>query len=67
MKKGWQIILAAVSIMVLLGGICIGVGFITGAEPERIATVLDNRYNITIYYEYVVDQLVPALDNAGVI
>jgi len=67
MKKGWQIIIAAVSIMVLLGGICVGVGFITGAEYDRIATVLDNRYNLSIYYDYVVNELVPALQNAGVI
>lgn len=67
MKKGWQIIIATVSIMVLLGGICIGVGFITGAESSRIVTVLDNRYNLTIYYDYLVDQLIPALQNAGVL
>lgn len=67
MKKGWQIIIAAVSIMVLLGGICVGVGFITGAEYDRIATVLDNRYNLSIYHDYVVNELVPALQNAGVI
>ena len=67
MKKGWQIIIAAVSIMVLLGGICVGVGFITGAEYDRIATGLDNRYNLSIYYDYVVNELVPALQNAGVI
>ena len=52
MKKGWQIIIAVVSIIVLLGGICMGVGFITGADTGRIFTVLDNRYDITLYMDW---------------
>ena len=68
MKKGWQIIIAAVSIMILLGGICMGVGFITGAEFDRIYTVVDNRLNITVYTEWVkeevIDGYLPSLKEA---
>ena len=68
MKKGWQIIIAVVSIMVLLGGICMGVGFITGAETDRIFTVMDNRYNISVYAQWfqedILGEYIPKLVEA---
>lgn len=68
MKKGWQIIIAVVSIMILLGGICVGVGFITGAEFDRIFTVVDNRYNVTVYADWfreeVLGSYIPSLRDA---
>ena len=66
MKRGWLIILTVVLILALLGMVCLGVGFTTGAETSRILTVLDNRYHVTLYYEYLTGQLFPALQQAGI-
>ncbi len=52
MKKGWRLIVIIVLVAVLLGAVCIGVGMMTGADMERIYSVVDNRYHVTEYYEY---------------
>ncbi len=66
MKKGWYIVLIVVLVALLLGAVCIGVGFITGANTERIYSVLDDKYSITLYHDYITQELVPALEDAGV-
>jgi len=55
MKKAWRIVIAIVLVCVLLGAVCIGVGMITGADMERIYSVLDDRYHLTMYYQYGLD------------
>ena len=66
MKKGWYIVLIVVLVALLLGAVCIGVGFITGANTERIYSVLDDKYSITLYHDYITQELVPSLEDAGV-
>lgn len=66
MKKGWYIVLVIVLAALLLGAVCIGVGFITGADSARIFAVLDNKYGITLYTDYITQQLIPAIRAAGV-
>ncbi len=66
MKKGWSIILAVVLAVLLLGGVCMGVGYITGGDTARIQNVLDEKYNLTLYRDYVTQALIPALREAGV-
>lgn len=66
MKKGWYIVLVIVLSALLLGAVCIGVGFITGADSARIFAVLDNKYGITLYTDYITQQLIPAFQAAGV-
>lgn len=66
MKKGWYIVLVIVLAALLLGAVCIGVGFITGADSARIFAVLDNKYGITLYTDYITQQLIPAFEAAGV-
>lgn len=51
MKKGWRIITVIVMVALLLGAVCIGVGLMTGANGERIYSVLDNRYHLTEYVD----------------
>ena len=41
MKKAWSIILIIVFGAFLCGAICIGVGYITGADLARISSVLE--------------------------
>lgn len=53
MSKSWKIILSVVLIAVLLGGVCAGVGIITGGQWERIHTALDTRYHLDMYWDYV--------------
>lgn len=52
MKRGWQIILTIVGIAFGLAALCIIVGFITGAETERIYSVIERlfeaNYNINL-------------------
>lgn len=66
MKKGWNVILTIVLAAALLGAVCIGVGLITGADFSRIYSVLDDKYNITLYSDYISQQLIPAFQEAGV-
>ena len=55
MKKAWRVIFAIVLIAVILGALCIGVGLLTGAKMDVIYQVLDNRYHVEVYYQYVLD------------
>ncbi len=52
MRKGWKIVLTIVLIALFLGAAGVGVGLMTGADGMRIYDILDERYNITMYYEY---------------
>ena len=52
MKRAWSIIISIVLIVLLLGGVFIGVGFLTGADTSRIYSVLDARYNLTEWIQY---------------
>lgn len=49
MKKAWSVILVIVFGAFLCGAICIGVGYITGADLSRISAVLEN----SSVYSYV--------------
>lgn len=52
MKKGWRIVIIIVLVALLLGAVSVGVGMMTGADSVRIFLILDDRYNITMYYNY---------------
>ena len=47
MKKGWNIILVIVVICIAIGAVCAGVGVLTGADFDRIGSVLE---------EYIAEQ-----------
>ena len=52
MSKGWRIIGTLVLVLVLLGAICIGVGFMTGGDDVgEVYASLNTRYNLTGYWE----------------
>ena len=53
MKKGWKIVSAIIMVSVLLGAVMVGVGMMTGADMDRIYSVLDSRYHLTMYSEYI--------------
>ena len=40
MKKAWRVILTIAFIIILLGAIAIGVGYLTGADLEQVYTTL---------------------------
>ena len=67
MRRVWPIVMTVVLIVVLIGAVSVGVGLITGANMDRVFNVLDNQYNLTIYYEYITGELIPALLDAGII
>ena len=52
MKKGWRVIIIIVLVAVLLGAVCLAVGYMTGAESSRILDTLDARYNINMWIDY---------------
>lgn len=58
MNSVWRIIVAIVLIAALFGTVCIGVGFLTGANVSRIHSVLDVRYNVDSYYEWLTVDMV---------
>lgn len=55
MAKGWKIVIAISFAAIVLGGVCIGVGLLTGAEFERIFNTLDQRYMLTDYYNWFLE------------
>ena len=67
MKKGWRVILIIVLVVILLGGVCLGVGIMTGAEMDRIVTVLDKQFNLTAMIQYVTVDIPMAFQQAGLI
>lgn len=52
MKKGWRVIILIVLVAVLLGGVSLAVGYMTGAETTRIIDTLDARYNIKLWIDW---------------
>ena len=50
MKKGWRVILGIVLVALVLGGLSIGVGLLTGADMHRIILNLDEHYQLTTYF-----------------
>ena len=67
MKNGWRIILAIVLVLILFGGVCLGVGVMTGADTGRIYTVLDKQFNLTGLYQYITADVPAAFRQAGLI
>ena len=56
MKNMWRIIISIVLIMILLGIVCVAVGFLTGADTARIyQTAEDNNLvNLILrYYDWI--------------
>lgn len=52
MKKAWKVVIVIVLVAFILGAVCAGVGFMTGADLPRILSVLDARYNINLYIDW---------------
>ncbi len=67
MKNGWRVILVIVLVAILFGGICLGVGLMTGADMSRIYTVLDKQFNLTGLYQYITVDVPAAFRQAGII
>lgn len=57
MKKGWKIVTAIAFAAILLGAVFIGVGLLTGADFSRIYGTLDQRYQITMYYNWMLEAI----------
>lgn len=47
MKKTWKVVGIIALIIILLGALCIAVGFLTGAESGRILSVLNTDYGLS--------------------
>lgn len=67
MKKTWKIVGIIALIIILLGGLCIAVGFLTGAESGRIISVLNSDYGLsetvssfTGYVDVIADSIAAA-------
>ena len=46
MKKSWKIVGVIILTVFVLGLICIGVGYLTGADFSRIYPVIDDKFQI---------------------
>lgn len=67
MKKAWSVITGIVLVSILLGGICIAVGYVTGGSTEAILTRMELRYHLSAYrdaYIPYLQQLVSRLAEA---
>ncbi len=49
MKNGWRVILSIVVVVVILGGVCVGVGLLTGADTGRINQNLNEHFQLNSY------------------
>ena len=49
MSKAWRVVIIIVLIALILGAVAFGVGVITGADFNRIYTVLDEKNNHDFY------------------
>lgn len=67
MKNGWRVIISVVLIVILLGGVCIGVGVLTGADMERVYSVLDKQNNLTALYKYLTEDLMLEFQRVGLL
>lgn len=57
MKKAWKIVLVVILIIILLGAICVLIGFFTGADSSRIYDVLNKEYKFVELYNYYMEQI----------
>ena len=57
MKNNWRVILIIAALGIVLGGICFGVGILTGAETDRILQSLNNDYHLETYVSAYTDYL----------
>ena len=55
MKNAWRIIIMVVLVAILLGGVGIAVGMMTGADFTRIWSTLDDKYHVDMYYQYFME------------
>ena len=55
MKKGWRIILGIVLVALVMGGLCFGLGLLTGADTQRIIQNVDEHYRLTAYVQAYTD------------
>ena len=46
MKKIWSFLWIIVVVLLVLGVVCAGVGFLTGAEFNRIFEIVDKEYDV---------------------
>ena len=53
MKNGWRVVLMIVMVALLLGLVAVGVGYMTGADMSRILSVLDGRYQLDLWEQYI--------------
>lgn len=67
MKNGWRVVLIIVLVAILFGGVCLGVGIMTGSDMSRIYTVLDKQFNLTGMYQYITVDVPNAFRQAGLI
>ena len=53
MRKVWHVVIIIVLIAILLGAVSIGVGYMTGADTERILTVMEPKCNLSGWIELI--------------
>ncbi len=52
MKRVWKVVGIIILAAVVLGCVCVAVGIFTGADYDRIYSVLDARYHIKMWTDY---------------
>lgn len=57
MKKGWRIIGAAVLIIVLVGAVFVGVGYLTGADWDRIFNAINETHKLEAWIQWFRDSI----------
>ena len=67
MKKGWKIILIIVAIAILLAAVCVGVGFLTGANTARLLDGIEQFFATTynIDFDMLINEWLPAVTDSA--
>ncbi len=53
MSKAWRVVITIVLVAVLFATVCVGVGLLTGADFSRVYSVINNKYNVGMYYNWL--------------
>ena len=53
MKSGWKTVGILVLIVIVLGAVLVGVGFMTGADTNRIYSIVEDHYLLNATYEWI--------------
>lgn len=57
MRKAWKVVTVIALVIMVLAAVLFAVGMLTGADMDRIYSVLNSRYSLGYYIQYFADYI----------